>query len=140
MNELPNANKFVPLTEAEFAAVSAIGGSVQDDIVRIAKAREIFAGAVPIAGTPAAMYLQSRGIDPTNLVKGVVGWHKRSSAIVFVARDGAGSISACQRVFLTAEGKKAQVQSSARMASFVARPCLCQAKARRWRAKALRTP
>jgi Toprim domain len=29
--------------------------------------------------------------------------------IVFVARDGATSISACQREFLTAEGKKAQV-------------------------------
>jgi Protein of unknown function (DUF3987)/Toprim domain len=109
MNELPNANKFVPFTEAELAAVTTIGGSIQNDIVRIAKAREIFAGAVPIAGTPAAIYLQSRGIDPANPPKGIVGWHKRSSAIVFVARDDAGSISACQRVFLTSEGKKAQV-------------------------------
>jgi hypothetical protein len=104
MNHQPNPDKFATIPE-----VAAVSDVRADDITRIAKARSVIAESIPIAGTPAAIYLQSRGIDPAGLPKGVVGWHKRSSAIVYVARDAATAISACQRVFLTTEGKKAQV-------------------------------
>ena len=77
MNELPNPDRFAALTTAEKAATPAVEDR-DDETARIAKARSIIAESVPIAGTPAAIYLRSRGIDPLTLPKGVAGWHAQS--------------------------------------------------------------
>jgi hypothetical protein len=72
MNELPNPDRFALLTEAEKAATPAVEDR-DDETARIAKARSIIAESVPIAGTPAAIYLRSRGVDPVALPRGVNG-------------------------------------------------------------------
>lgn len=94
----------IPLTEAELAALPAIGGAAPDDAGRIAKAKAIVAACRAITGTFADAYLGSRCVDISALPKGVAGWHEESRALVFPACDERGGISACQRLFFNADG------------------------------------
>jgi hypothetical protein len=69
--------------------------------------------AVPIAGTPAELYLLSRGITaipPTS----VMGYRARAQgeygALVVRLTDGNGALQAVQQVFITADGRKAPLK------------------------------
>lgn len=96
------SEKFAPLTEGELSAVQAFASPEADESERIAQAQAILRSCKAIAGTPGEAYLRGRGIDPSALPKGVVGWHKESRALVFPARDAHGAIRACQRLFFGA--------------------------------------
>jgi putative DNA primase/helicase len=99
-------------------ARSYLGGNYQDDPARrrkreaedraalkaealkAEKLREIVAGLVPIAGTPAEIYLRSRGIVAETWPD-AVAWSAAERACVFVGNDG----GAIQRVMLDPEGR-----------------------------------
>lgn len=110
-------------TGCDFAGAMAwariyLGGNYQDDPARrrkreaedraalkaealkAEKLREIVAGLVPIAGTPAEIYLRSRGIVAETWPD-AVAWSAAERACVFVGNDG----GAIQRVMLDPEGR-----------------------------------
>jgi hypothetical protein len=103
MTAINPATMFAPLGADDIARAESTPPAA-DLAERIAKARALVSESAPIADTPAAAYLSGRGIDPARLPRGVVGWHAGSSAILFVARDGGGEVSAVQRVTLTPAG------------------------------------
>jgi putative DNA primase/helicase len=67
------------------------------------RAAGIWASGVPIEGTPAEVYLRSRGIDrwPSDAVRYSGG------ALVFPFKNDAGDVIAIQRIVLDAQGRKA---------------------------------
>jgi putative DNA primase/helicase len=99
-------------------ARSYLGGNYQDDPARrrkreaedraalkaeaekAEKLRKIVAGLVPIAGTPAEIYLRRRGIIAETWPD-AVAWSAAERACVFIGNDGGG----IQRVMLDAEGR-----------------------------------
>ncbi|MBC7907619.1 MAG: DUF927 domain-containing protein [Rhodospirillaceae bacterium] len=109
MADMPPDDQFRPLDETEII-ITPPGIPVdppEDAAAKIAIARALMRECGPIAGTPAALYLSSRSIDPAALPGGVVGWHGPSGAILFVANDANGKVQAVQRVYLTPDGTKA---------------------------------
>jgi putative DNA primase/helicase len=104
---------FTPLTEAECepaAAADAGQADAASQAERSAHATRLVAECRPVFGTPAARYLERRGIGLKRLPPRVAAWHGQSHAILFVARDGAGAVKAVQRVYLAPDGTKANVE------------------------------
>jgi putative DNA primase/helicase len=107
MTDTAHDDRFRPLTKDELASkptVIADIGSSEDEVARIERARTVAKECAPIVGTPGEVYHSARGIDLTVWPRGVVGWHGNSGAVLFVARNAAGDITAVQRVFLNSDG------------------------------------
>jgi hypothetical protein len=106
MSDLPPDDPWSTPLDMSGSTSTAPTDAVPDDDAadRIAKARAMVKECAPPAGTPAAPYLSRRGIAVDGLPKGVVGWHGKSGAVLFVARDGNGEIAAVQRVLLNPDG------------------------------------
>jgi DNA primase len=103
VTELPQMDKFAPLTSEEIAAAHVVSPDARDAAERIAKAKGIVLGCCPIAGTIAETYLAARGIDVSALPNGVAGWHKEDRALVIPIRKSA-AVTACSRLFFDKRG------------------------------------
>ncbi len=89
------------------------GEDSADTIQRRAYIDSIYAARLPIAGTPAAVYLVGRGIDPAQLRPEIVermGWlpdHRGAEgALVFPYTDEAGGVLGLHFTFVTPTGEK----------------------------------
>lgn len=85
----------------------------------------IQAGAMPIKGTPAAVYLRSRALDPeiipqdfcSYIPAGAVPKHRRgmlasdAAAVAIWARDASGAVVGCQRILIDDQGRKAPAKN-----------------------------
>ena len=89
------------------------GEDSADTLQRRAYIDSIYAARLPIAGTPAAVYLVGRGIDPAQLRPEIVermGWlpnHRGAEgALVFPYTDEAGGVLGLHFTFVTPTGEK----------------------------------
>ena len=96
-----------PLPQPDTRECAASGNPPPDgtEAARHEKALAIAKECGPIDGTPAAIYLFERGIDPGKLPLGQVAWHSPSGAVTYASRNLAGNLMAVQRVFLDPSGK-----------------------------------
>jgi Toprim domain-containing protein len=89
----------------------------RDEDHRRAKATRISNEAVPIAGTPAELYLLSRGITVVP-PSSAMGYRARAQgeygALVVRLTDCNGALQAVQQVFITADGRKAPLTPAKR--------------------------
>jgi hypothetical protein len=97
-------------------------GFEREDARRRAKVAQIVAEATDPQGTPAEIYLRSRGI--TCPLPPAVRWREKAwrhgGALVLLATDAAGAVRAVQEVYLTAEGAKAPLVVQKRTSGFLA--------------------
>jgi putative DNA primase/helicase len=85
-----------------------------DDMSRTAEINDVWNRAEPIAGTPAEVYLNSRGLKPSADDVAQLRWlaHIRGEEGVMIAalRDNESNIVAILMTFITAEGEKSEIQ------------------------------
>lgn len=97
-------DRYSPLTLKETEASPKVAIQVRDAAERRAVAAKLVNECSSLEQTPAALYLESRSIDPYNLPEGVAFFHKQLCAIVFLVVDSEGQISAAQRVMINSDG------------------------------------
>jgi hypothetical protein len=105
----------------------------REEARRRAKVARIVAESTDPQGTPAEVYLRSRGI--TCPLPPAVRWRanawRHGGSLVLLATDAAGAVRAVQEVYLTAEGTKAPwLSRSAATAARRARRCACPVRRR----------
>jgi Toprim domain-containing protein len=81
--------------------------SFAPDPVREEIVRGLVAGSMGPLGTPVESYLRSRAIEPP--YPHCVRFLPRQTAMIALAQDGGGLVRAVQLVFLTGDGRKADV-------------------------------
>ncbi|MBY6265549.1 hypothetical protein EI613_27045 [Azospirillum sp. 412522] len=104
--------RMMAATEEYTAAAGRGWEPDEDERARMEHARAIWFNARPIAGTVAETYLRWRGIRlplPPTLRFAPALWHatarREFPALVAAMQDGAGTITAVQRIYLTPDGR-----------------------------------
>ena len=84
----------------------------QTDEEKQLKINQLLAESIPIKGTPAQLYLKSRGIKGCNPSIFKFRPNKKGSggSLLCIAYNDAGEVKAIQSVYLTAEGQKAKLK------------------------------